>query len=175
MALLRGINVGGRNKLPMKDLVAIFEAAGCTDVRTYIQSGNVVFYAPEENLASLPKRLALAISERFGHAPVAVIVSAAELRTMVDGNPFLARGMEAERVHLFVLADAPTAERIATLDPDRSPGDTFEVHGRALYLHITTSLADTKLTNNYFDTKLATTSTGRNWRTVLALAEMARA
>ena len=157
----------------MKDLVAIFEAAGCEDVRTYIQSGNVVFVAREGALASLPKRIALAVGDRFGHAPIAVIFSAPELRAAIDENPYTARGIDPMDVHLMLLAEAPSAERVASLDPNRSPGDTFELRGRALYLHITTGLADTKLTNAYFDAKLATTSTGRNWRTVLTLAEMA--
>ena len=73
VALLRGINVGGKNVLPMKDLVAIFRVAGCRDVRTYIQSGNVIFRAPQAVVSRLPGVVAKAVSDRFGFRPPIVM------------------------------------------------------------------------------------------------------
>ena len=168
VALLRGINVGGKNKLPMAELARIFAAAGCEDVRTYIQSGNVVFSAgPKLGPLQLATRLRLEV-------PV-VIRSSAELARVVARNPFLKRRIDHDWLHVAFLADAPDRSRAASLDPDRSPGDEFVLRGREIYLHLPNGAGKSKLTNAWFDSKLATTSTIRNWRTVLTLLEMARA
>ncbi|MDB5354950.1 MAG: hypothetical protein JWN24_1403 [Phycisphaerales bacterium] len=174
VALLRGINVGGKNMLPMTELVTIFGDAGCAEVRTYIQSGNVVFAAKPD----CAKRVAGSVSEqvgtKFGFNPVLVMRTADELAKVVRTNPFLASGVDAELLHVAFLADAPDPARIASLDPRRSPGDSFTVIGREIYLSLPNGVGKTKLTNAYFDSKLATTSTLRNWRTVLKLIEMTK-
>lgn len=170
VALIRGINVGGKNKLPMSELTALFAEAGCRGVRTYIASGNVVFDASPKVVASLPRMVTGRIESRFGlHVPV-VIRRDDEIRQAAAGNPFL----EADAGSLFVmfLADVPDRGRVADLDPERSPGDAYEVRGRDVFLRLSNGVADTKLTNAYFDSKLGTVSTGRNWRTVLKLIEM---
>jgi uncharacterized protein (DUF1697 family) len=172
VALLRGVNVGGRNKLPMKDLAAMFERLGCTNVRAYVQSGNVVFDAPERALATIPARIAAAVRERFGHAPETIVRSREDLRSVIDGNPFVARGADLARLQVMFLAQRPSPERAASLDPDRSPGDEYVLAGRELYLYQPGGIAESKLTNAYFDAKLKTTSTGRSWRTVLAIADL---
>lgn len=168
VALLRGINVGGKNKLPMAELARTFTAAGCRDVRTYIQSGNVVF-AASPRLAA-PK---LAASLRL-KVPV-VMRSSDELREIAARNPFLKQGLDPESLHVAFLAEVPTRSRVASLDPERSPGDAFVPRGREIYLHLPNGVARTKLTTAWFDSKLATTSTFRNWRTVLKLLEMTQA
>ena len=174
VALLRGINVGGKNKLPMKDLVAVFAGAGCADVRSYIQSGNVVFRASPELAARLPALVAGAIAERFGLRVPVVMRTADELREVSEHNPFLAAGADRPALHVMFLADQPSPAHAAALDPERSPGDAFELRGRDIYLHCPNGVARTKLTNDYFDKTLATTSTGRNWNTVLHLLELAQ-
>ena len=233
VALLRGINVGGKNKLPMKELVAIFAGAGCADVRSYIQSGNVVFHASEKLAPCLPALVATAIAERFGWRVPVVMRTADELREVSEHNPFLAAGpvartrvtrpaigprawevpgsatgprawevpgsatgprawevpgsatgprawdigatgtLDPATLHVMFLADQPSRTRAATLDPERSPGDAFALRGRDIYFRLSTGVARTRLTNDYFDTKLGTVSTGRNWNTVLRLLELA--
>jgi uncharacterized protein (DUF1697 family) len=172
VALLRAINVGGRNIVPMKDLVALFAGAGCTNVSTYIQSGNVVFRAPPALAARLPVLLAKAVEDRFGIRVPVVVRAAGQLREVVRHNPFLRAGADPNTLHVAFLDDAPSAARIATLDPDRSPPDEFAVRGQEIYLRFPKGLGRTKLTNQYFDAKLATTSTVRNWRTVLKLLDL---
>lgn len=174
VALLRGINLGGKNKLPMKELVAIFERVGCERVKHYIQSGNVVFGASAPLARRVPAVVAAEIERGFGlHVPV-VVRSAAEMRAVAQGNPLLAAGASHDVLHVVFLADAPTAKQRATLDPARSPPDTFVVEGREVYLSCPDGFGRTKLTNAYFDSKLGTTSTIRNWRTVLTLVEMSQ-
>ena len=166
VALLRAINVGGTKKLLMAELRAIFEAAGCADVRTYIQSGNVVFRAEEALAARIPALIQAEIAASKGFQVPVVTRTAAELDAVASGNPFLAAGADPARLHVGFLGEAPSATRIAELDPDRSQPDTFEVRGREVYLHFPNGTARSKFTGDYFDRVLATTITIRNWRTV---------
>jgi uncharacterized protein (DUF1697 family) len=171
VALLRGINVGGKNKLPMADLVRILDSAGARDVATYIQSGNAVFRAA--SIEGFAERVEKGIAKKLGLTVPLVLRSAEELARAVDANPFVRAGADVGHLHVGFLAHAPDRAKVAALDPARSPGDSFEVVGREVYLRLPNGVADSKLTNAWFDAKLGTTSTFRNWRTVLKLVEMA--
>jgi uncharacterized protein (DUF1697 family) len=171
LALLRGINVGGKNTLPMKDLVKIFSDAGCTKVRTYIQSGNVIFEAPA-GAPGIADAITASIVKRFGFQVPVILRTSQQLRKSIRNNPYLAAGADERALHVYFLADPPKASAIAGLDPARSAPDAFEVRGQEIYLHLPNGMARTKLTNAYFDSKLSTTSTARNWATVLKLSEM---
>lgn len=173
IALLRGINVGGKNKLPMKELVGLFETLGCKDVRTYIQSGNVIFGGPAALAKKIPGLAAVGIRKRWGYDCPVVTRTAAELIAAVKRNPFV-KHADPAHLHIAFLAGKPSAAKIATLDPDRSPPDRFEVLGREIHLHAPNGVAKTKLTNRYFDSKLSTVSTVRNWNTVHKLIELAK-
>jgi uncharacterized protein (DUF1697 family) len=172
VALLRGINVGGKNILPMKELSRIFVEAGCSNVQTYIQSGNVVFSAPARLVARLPKLIEAQIAKLFSLRVPIVLRSAAQLGEVANNNPYLAAGAPEEMLHVVFLADMPSREAVAGLDSERSPGDSFVVRGQELYLKLPNGAGKSKLTNAYFDSRLKTVSTGRNWRTVLKLLEM---
>lgn len=172
VALFRGINVGGKNMLPMRDLASIFGEAGATNVRTYIQSGNVVFSAQRSALKELADTVSARVEERFGHRPPIVLRTDAEMRAVLADNPFLAEGADPKALHVAFLDVAPTDARIASLDPDRSPGDAFQVRGREIYLHLPNGAGRSKLTNAYFDSKLRVISTARNWRTVQELVAL---
>ena len=173
VALLRGVNVGGKNRLPMQDLRAMFTLAGCETAETYIQSGNVIFEAEAALAARIPTLIASGIEERFGLRVPVVVRALEELREVVCANPFLSTVDDTKTLHVAFLAEAPDDDRVAQLDPERSPPDAFETRGREIFLHCPNGLGRTRLTNSYFDSKLATTSTVRNWRTVLTLLTMA--
>ena len=172
VALLRGINVGGKNKLPMKDLTAMFVEAGCGNVRTYIQSGNVVFEAAAGVAARLPGVIEKRIEKQFGFRTPVILRTATQLRDVVGDNPFLKAGAAPETLHVLFLADRPSRALADALDPDRSPPDQFVVQGQQVYLRLPRGVAPTRLTNAWFDAKLATISTGRNWRTVTTLLDL---
>lgn len=172
VALLRGINVGGKNSLPMKDLAAMFVKAGCTGVTTYIQSGNVVFQAEKALAFKLPELISKAIQKGFDMEIPVLVRSAAELGAVTKGNPFLKSKAGLEALHVAFLSSAPSQAALHSLDPKRSPGDEFRVLDREIYLHCPNGFGRTKLTNQYFDSKLSVTSTIRNWKTVLKLLEM---
>jgi len=171
-ALLRGINVGGKHKLPMKDLAEVFSASKCKDVRTYIQSGNVVFCAPPEPVTRLAAALEKRIEARFGFPVPVIIRSHPQLAKIVRTNPYLSRGLSDRLLHVVFLAEEPAREAIGKLDPQRSPGDEFQVIGSEIFLCLPNGAGSTKLTNAYFDSRLSTTGTARNWATVLKLLEM---
>jgi uncharacterized protein (DUF1697 family) len=157
--------------LPMKDLARMFADAGCTDVCTYIQSGNVVFEAPA-GAPGFADLVARNIEKRFGFRVPVILRTSKEIAKIVRDNPFLQAGLAEKTLHVYFLADAPDARAIAGLDPGRSAPDAFQVRGQEIYLHLPNGMARTKLTNAYFDSKLSTTCTARNWATILKIAEM---
>ena len=174
VALLRGINVGGKNKLPMAALVALFEELGCARVRTYIQSGNVLFEAPAALAKRLPALVTQRIEEDHGLRIPVQLRSAAEMGSALRVHPLAGPGVGEDELHVMFLADRPAPARVRGLDPERSPGDRFLVRGREIFLRCPSGMARTKLTNAYFDAALGTVSTTRNWRTAQKLLELLR-
>jgi len=173
IALLRGINVGGKNKLPMKDLVTLMENAGCLEVQTYIQSGNAVFESTSAIARTLPDTIAESIAEQFGLTVPVILRTTADIGRVVQTNPFLKPGVDTKALHVAFLAGKPGAKYAAALDPKRSSGDEFKLKGREIYLHCPNGVARTKLTTAYFDATLGTISSMRNWNTVLKLNDLA--
>lgn len=174
-ALLRGINVGGKNIIPMAALAQLFEEAGCRDVRTYIQSGNVVFSASPTAAGRIGRVIPDLIHKQFHFRPTIFVRTSDELARVAAGHPLMARGIDTATLHIGFLDGSPDARSISQLDPDRSPGDRFVVKGQEIYLQVSNGMAKTRLTCAFFDSGLNCTSTFRNWRTVQTLAEMMRA
>ena len=172
VALLRGINVGGKNKLLMADLRQIFEEAGCCEVSSYIQSGNVLFSASPSQVSVLPRAISETIATRFGYQVPVIVRELQELKRLVAANPFLREGQEPHALHLMCLAACPTPEQIASLDHKRSEPDAFALRGNNIYLYFPNGTARSKFTTGYFDRALATTSTIRNWNTMIKLIEL---
>jgi uncharacterized protein (DUF1697 family) len=171
VALLRGINVGGKNKVPMAELRELFATLGHEDVVSYIQSGNVVFTSPVKP-AQAAGDIAAAIKKEFG-LPVPVIVrTRAELAKVTTSNPYLKRGADASKLHVTFLADRPTAAAIKQLDPDRCPPDKFTVQGKEIFMFMPNGMGRTKLTIDYFEKRLGTQGTARNWNTVNKLLDL---
>jgi uncharacterized protein (DUF1697 family) len=138
-------------------------------VRTFIQSGNVIFTASVSVSKGLAGVIASKIAERFGYQVPVILRTAQQLRDVVAHNPF----PDAEDIlHVMFLADRPSPAKIATLDPNRSAPDTFIVSGQEVYLQLPNRVAASKLTNAWFDSRLGTLSTLRNWRTVTKLLAM---
>ena len=171
VALLRGINVGGKNMLPMKDLAALFTQAGCGEVRTYIQSGNVIFEAPA-GAPNVAATVTASIEKRFGIRIPVIIRTSQQMARIIRDNPFLSAVTDQRWLHVYFLAGSPSAQAVSALDPARSAPDAFHVLGQEIYLHVPNGMGRTKLTNTYFDSKLSTICTARNWATVRKLSEM---
>ena len=172
VALMRGINVGGANKLPMTDLRALFEFCDAKSVATYIQSGNVVFLAPRGDGARIAAAVGSRVAEKFGFAAPVVIVEAPRLPAILGGNPFLARGEDPAKLHIAFLSAPADAARLAKLAPRRSPPDEFFAAERCVYLFLPNGVARSKLTNAWLDATLGVTSTLRNLTTATKLLQM---
>lgn len=165
--------MGGRHRLPMQDLTAILEELGCSSVQTYIQSGNAVIEAPAATARALPEAVSGAIEVRLGFRPDVMLRTRNEIDAVLTGCPFPSERMEW--LHVGFLAAPPTSAAVANLEPLRFAPDEFALVGRELYLYYPNGLGRSKMTNEYFDRTLKTTSTVRNWRTVETLASMLRA
>ncbi len=173
IALLRGINVGGNNKIPMKDLSALFTSLGCRDVKTLIQSGNVVF--EQGKMSGFAEKVSAAINEEFGHTVPVILRTAEQLGAVIAGNPWLKRKKPLESLHVGFLSTTPEKALVAALDPKRSPTDEFIVVGSEIYFHFPNGLGNSKITSAWLDSKLKTVCTVRNWNTVLKLHALSAA
>ncbi len=171
VALLRGLNLGAHNRIGMKDLITVFEGAGCSAVETFIQSGNVLFDANVALLRKLPPLVATALKNDFDITSPVVLRDAKEMAAVVKHNPFLKRGAALTTLHVGFLLEEPDAALVKALDPLRSAPDEFQVLGREVYLHLPNGVARSKLTNAWFDSKLEGVVTVRNWNTVLELTK----
>lgn len=168
-ALLRGINVGGKNTLPMEELRRLCHDLGHLDVVTYLQSGNVAFASggdPKAIVAGMEG----SISERCGLKVAVLLRTHPELANLAAGSPF--DEDDPKKLHVLFLSDRPKAASLSTLDQNRSPGDEFHAAGRELYLHFPNGSGRTKLTLDYFERRLGVTGTARNWNTLLRLVEL---
>jgi uncharacterized protein (DUF1697 family) len=170
VALLRGINLGSRNKVSMPDLRTLFTDLGAEDVTTYVQSGNVVF----KTSGSQPE-LIHAIEERIkrdlGLSVTVLLRTKAQLATILAGNPFAKR--KPTELHVTFLADSPSRAGVRELATRDFEPDEFRVVGREVYLRCPNGYGKSKLSNAYLEKALDVAATTRNWRTVTKLAELA--
>jgi uncharacterized protein (DUF1697 family) len=174
VALFRGVNIGGRNMLSMKALQALLEQKGCRDVRTYIQSGNVVFRSSRSSPAGLAKTIKAAISERFGFEPGVFVLKRSDLARAVARNPFPRAVAIPTSLHVFFLSEPPRQVDLKALDAIKADGEAFAVIGQAFYLHTPAGFGTSKLAAKA-ERILGVEATARNWRTVTTLLEMATA
>ena len=169
ICLFRGVNVGGKNRVAIRDLVALFESLGLREVRTYIQSGNVVFSSDRPASAD---RLAAAIAQRFGLAAAVVVRSGRQLTRVLTSNPFA--GAPPETLHVGFVGQRPAASLVRTLDRAACVPEEFAVAGTEIYLRLPNGMGQAKLPS-YLERRLGVGITFRNWRTVTVLADLASA
>lgn len=174
VAMLRGINVSGSKMIKMEALRASFEALGFTNVRTYVQSGNVVFTAKDRTAAPLGPKIAARIKRDFGFEVPTVVLGAEALARVVEANPFVGKkGVDPAKLHVTFLAEAPAAAGLDKMQAVSSGRDQFQCLGTSVYLVCPDGYGRTKLNNNAFERALRIGATTRNWKTVTTLAQMA--
>ncbi len=170
ISILRGINVSGHRLIKMDALKALFAGLGCTEVQTYIQSGNVVFRHPETDPNALDAAIQNAIRQQFGFDVPTITLTAPELEAIAQANPFLTDSrIDLAHLHVTFLAAPPSPALAEKLNDIRFPPDEFQLLGRAIYVHCPNGYGNTKLTNGLFETKLKVAATSRNWKTVMEL------
>jgi len=174
ISLLRGVNVGGHNKIKMEELRELYESLGLRHAQTYVQSGNVVFRTDARDLTRLSKRIADAIEERFAFRPSVILRTAADLRGVIAANPFASRrDLDPSRLLVEFLASEPAADVRERLLRIESEPDELRMAGRELYIYYPNGMARPKVAWTVIERILQTPCTGRNWNTVQKLLEMA--
>jgi uncharacterized protein (DUF1697 family) len=169
VVLLRAVNLGSRNKVPMAKLRSVLEEEGYGDVRTYIASGNVLLDGPQSG-AAVARELERIVADEFGVDTTAIVRKPAELAALVSDHPF---GRDTSRSHVVFLAKRPSAkaaERLA--DEDHSP-DRGALAGKNVYVQYGAGVQNAHLSAARLERLLGVAATHRNWRTVAALAEFA--
>jgi uncharacterized protein (DUF1697 family) len=176
VALLRGINVGGRNMVPMADLRALLESLGFDEPRSLLQSGNLVFQSDRQTGDALERFLEAETEKRFGFVVSYVVRSAEEWQTIVAKNPFPDES-ERDPAHLLVQfqKNAPKPADVKALQAAIQGPEIVRAVGKQLYMVYPSGVGTSKLTNTLIEKKLGTRGTARNWNTVLKLAELVQA
>jgi uncharacterized protein (DUF1697 family) len=173
IAILRGINVSGKNKIAMKDLKAALDGAGYQNVETYIQSGNVVFGYKQTSEKTLAAQITQLIKTAFGLDVPVLVRTATDIQQTYANNPFLKqKGIDTDKLHITFLADIPAEENIAKTNTYSYPPDEFIISGNNVYVHCPDTYGNSKITNNFFENKLKVPATTRNLKTVAKLIEM---
>lgn len=173
ISMLRGINVGGHKRIKMDQLRKSLEALGLEDVKTYIQSGNVVFKTAKTSPDALSKKIETKIASVFGF-PVSVITrTSGEMETIIKSNPFLkAPGINLQKLHITFLSGAPAASALKKLEALMLAPDQSHCVGQELYFYLPNGVSGSVLMKNPVDRILAVVTTTRNWRTVNTLHQM---
>ncbi len=173
VAMLRGVNVGGRRQIKMEDLKALFVSLGHLDVVTYIQSGNVIFNSPVDSPSELARGVEHRIMQNFGLSVRMVLRTRAELAAIMESNSFLLNGVAQGELHVTFLADVPDQSLLGNLREQTTDPDEFRIRGREVYLHCPGGYGRTKLNNAFWERRLGMTATTRNWNTVTRLFQLA--
>lgn len=176
ISMLRGVNVGGHNKIKMDALRALYESLKFTGCQTHIQSGNVIFKTKERNLAKLTSQIQTAIERSFGFRPEVILRTSDELRDVIARNPFAKRrSIEPGKLLVTFLASPPTAQARDNLLRLKTDPEELRIDGSELYIFYPNGMGRSKLSGSLIERTLKVSGTGRNWNSVtkmLAIADM---
>ncbi|MHA8087175.1 DUF1697 domain-containing protein [Aquirufa sp. Wall-65K1] len=172
ITLLRGINVSGQKMIKMLDLKAMLESLGLQAVQTYIQSGNVVFQDERYSTSELVGQIQSKLFETFGFEVDVQVFSASAWKRIVSNNPFIGQEMDESQLYVSLLASEPMVENIEKLASFIFQEERYQLIDQTLYLYVPNGYGKAKLNNNFLESKLKVPITTRNWRTMLALANM---
>jgi uncharacterized protein (DUF1697 family) len=173
IAILRGINVSGHKIIKMERLRVVFEDLGFVDVKTYVQSGNVIFET-DISPAGLAVKIERKILDEFGFEVPVLTKSARELKDIVRRNPFLKdRAIDESKLHVTFLSDDPPRNALELLQPLAAGGEQVRIVSRSVYLYCPNGYGNTRLNNTAIEKKMSCRATTRNWATTNKLLEMA--
>ncbi len=172
ISLIRGINVGGKS-LKMELLRSIYESLKLEDVKTYIQSGNVLFNSNTKNIEKIKNEIVKSIEKQSGLSVSVIIRKNKEIKNIIENNPFIKSGNnETERMYVTFLESVPDKNKMKGLIPSKKTKDEFKIIGKEIYLYCPEGYGKTVLSNDFFEKKLKLKATSRNWRTLNKLYEM---
>ena len=173
ISLLRGINVGGRKKMRMTDLKSVYESLHFSEVITYLQSGNVIFRHDSSDHIMLQEQIENSIEHHFGFTVSVIVRNFFQFKGIISNNPFVKRKEAINRLYISFLSGEPEEERLNNIMKLNFSPDEFIPVEREIYLFCPASYGKTKLSNNFFESKLKLTATSRNWKTVTELFRLA--
>jgi uncharacterized protein (DUF1697 family) len=174
ISLIRGINVGGHKSIKMDELRKAAESLGFKDVRTYVQSGNIVFSASKQAPAALSKKTEAVILKKFGHEVSVITKTTEEVKQAIQNNPFLKEeGLDTSKLHVTFLSGHPQSSDLKKLEAIPCGDDRYRCQGDILFLYLPNGAGESKLANAPFEKYLRLRATTRNWRTVNNLHLMA--
>jgi uncharacterized protein (DUF1697 family) len=172
VALLRGINLGGKTMIKMDVLKAEFEDLGFKNVTSYINSGNLAFDTAKASEAKLSAKIEKAVEALVGRNVDVMIREQKDIERVIKGNPFDGEYGSHKEMHVLFLKDEMPTEKKALLLESALKDERYKVKGREIYCHLPHGVANSLLTKGFFNKKPRVTYTGRNWRTVEKLAEL---
>ena len=173
LALLRGINLGPRNKIAMADLRELLDSLGHGDVRTHILSGNAIFTSGRRSAPRLEAEISAAIRERFGFDIAVLVRTRDELARVVDANPFAAAKDEPSHCFAIFLDRNPSKAKLDAFDPAAYAPDEIRLGDRVIYAWLPNGVQGSKVLGMLTDKRLGVTTTNRNWNTTTKLLEIA--
>ncbi|PCI59863.1 MAG: hypothetical protein COB37_10475 [Kordiimonadales bacterium] len=173
IALFRGINVGGNNIVPMKELRTLLEGIGFSGVQTYIQSGNAVFSSSETSAEKIRTLILKSVEEKFGFTTKIMMLQRDELEAAVSANPFPEGEADPKMLHLFFLGARPENTDLAVFDQWKKDSESIALIGDVFYLHAREGIGRSK-TAERAERLLAVSATARNWRSSCKILELAQ-
>lgn len=171
VAFLRGINVGGKNKIKMEILREMFAALGFENVKTYINSGNVIFETAEADDKKLAAKIEKAIEKEFSLNIRVMVRTIDEIEDIIKNNPFDGQFTSDRDLHVLFLDEELAAEKREMLLSNNNENEMFAVRNREIFCLLRVGFSDSLLGKDYIGKKLKTPATARNWRTVNKLLE----
>lgn len=172
VAFLRGINVGGKNKIKMETLREVFAALGFENVKTYINSGNVIFETRKTDDKKLAAKIENAIEKEFALKIKVIVRSINEIENIIEINPFVGQFENDKDVHVFFLDEEMPDEKREMLLSNNSENETYFVQNREIFCLLKVSVLDSLMGKDYIAKKLKVSATARNWRTVNKILEI---
>ena len=174
ISILRGINVGTGRKVLMADLKRLCENLGLQNVQTYIQSGNVVFELQQpESVSEFETHLQKVFTETFGFDIPVLVRTSEEWAESIAQNPFLKeKNVDVDRLHLTCLKEIPSLELLEKIKTFQYLPDRYEIIGKNVFIFCAAGYGTSRLVNSFFESKLKTPATTRNWKTVMKLHEL---
>lgn len=174
ICLIRGINVGGHKVVKMDALRKSFEKMGFEDLRTYVQSGNVVFKAPKQSSVTMETGIRKRILKDFGYEVGVIVRSAEQIAEVIRANPFSKdSNNDISKFYVTFLSQVPQPTGIDILKKIPGENDRYHCCGQEVYLYCPGGYGETKFSNNALEKALSCSATTRNWNTVNKLLEMA--
>lgn len=174
IAFLRGINVSGHKLIKMEELRNAISSLGFQNVITYIQSGNLVFNAKNENADSIKEKLNVLIKNKFSFEVPIIVKDLSELKAIVFSNPFLnIQGIDNTAIYFTFFATNPKTIDYKAIENQIIAPDQAQLLDNVLYLYCPNKYSNTVFTNNFLEKKLKTTATSRNLKTITELLKLA--